>query len=797
MTFINGILLAGAATFLIPLLIHLFNRSKFRVIQWGAVHLLESVIRVNRKRIQIEQIILLIIRCAIPILLALCLARMVIQEWNQFLNWILLPIITLVFLICAAVFTKLRLLFGAITVLIIGYIAANALGGINVFKEPIKAQAPTGDVSSSTILLVDNSYSMQASGPSQTSFEQALTTIKGVLDNQNRGSDVSAFLMGGKPKPIFDRPTFDREGMSAQLLGQRPNYQAATPIEALNQALEILPEMSHAKREILMVSDFQKTDWDAIPSSTLQQTAELLSKQKVQPNLTFLRMSHSETENVAIESVVIDNAGYSPQNIAIGQEILMRVLVRNYGDKAYSSGLRLSIYKDNSDTPDSESEVLLAAKGNSETILTCSFDEPGSHHVRIELNSPDLQFDNQYQLAFNIINHIGVLLVDGDPSREWLKGETDFVQIALTPFSKVKADLKDHIVPTVIPTNQLNKDTVADNKVIVLANVTSLDKKQMELLRQFVEQGGGLIVTAGDKTDLKWYNQYFANKQRGLLPMKINDIAGDLSDPIHSTKIVNEHYEHPALQIFNDRDNGSLSDVQIKMWQQLVPANPDIDPDSPDAPSTLAVMESGDPLLVERALGDGLIHQLAIPLDTSWTNLPARPAFLPFVQQMVIFLASRNENPRNINAGQPIIAQFDPSLAGATFTLRDPEGHEIPIRAIDKGPVSVVQYNQTDKEGLYTLNNEELQEPIHFASSSPREESKLQQLTKEELQIYTEKLGAHLIFEESTDKALKQYTELENQRKHGREMWKILMLCVLGFMIGELCLQQYFGRAKT
>ena len=80
---------------------------------------------------------------------------------------------------------------------------------------------------------------------------------------------------------------------------------------------------------------------------------------------------------------------------------------------------------------------------------------------------------------------------------------------------------------------------------------------------------------------------------------------------------------------------------------------------------------------------------------------------------------------------------------------------------------------------------------------STRDESKLQQLSKEDLQKYADQLGAHLIFEESTDKALKQYTEIENQRKHGREMWKILMLCVLGFMIGELFLQQYFGRAKT
>ena len=66
MNFLNLGLALGAAAFLIPLLIHIFNRSRFRVVQWGAMHLLESVLRVNRKQVQLEQIILLIIRCAIP-----------------------------------------------------------------------------------------------------------------------------------------------------------------------------------------------------------------------------------------------------------------------------------------------------------------------------------------------------------------------------------------------------------------------------------------------------------------------------------------------------------------------------------------------------------------------------------------------------------------------------------------------------------------------------------------------------------------------------------------------------------
>src|SRR5258705_13917852 len=78
MTFLNFALVFGATAFSIPLIIHLFNRSRFKVVQWGAMHLLESVLRQNRKRMKIEQLILLLIRISIPIVLALCMARPVV-----------------------------------------------------------------------------------------------------------------------------------------------------------------------------------------------------------------------------------------------------------------------------------------------------------------------------------------------------------------------------------------------------------------------------------------------------------------------------------------------------------------------------------------------------------------------------------------------------------------------------------------------------------------------------------------------------------------------------------------------
>lgn len=64
MTFLNAILLAGASAFLIPLLIHLFNRRRVVTVRWGAMHLLHEVIRQRKRRMKVEQWLLLAVRAA-------------------------------------------------------------------------------------------------------------------------------------------------------------------------------------------------------------------------------------------------------------------------------------------------------------------------------------------------------------------------------------------------------------------------------------------------------------------------------------------------------------------------------------------------------------------------------------------------------------------------------------------------------------------------------------------------------------------------------------------------------------
>ena len=77
--FLSPLLFWGMLLAIVPLIIHLMNRRRYRRVQWAPMRHLRMTIRRNRRRIQIEQLLLLLLRMALPILLFFFLARPVVN----------------------------------------------------------------------------------------------------------------------------------------------------------------------------------------------------------------------------------------------------------------------------------------------------------------------------------------------------------------------------------------------------------------------------------------------------------------------------------------------------------------------------------------------------------------------------------------------------------------------------------------------------------------------------------------------------------------------------------------------
>src|SRR5262245_37137063 len=65
----------------IPILIHLLNRRRFKIVEWAAMRFLLAAQKKNSRKMRIEQIILLLVRCTV--LLLLVLAMCAVTPWAE------------------------------------------------------------------------------------------------------------------------------------------------------------------------------------------------------------------------------------------------------------------------------------------------------------------------------------------------------------------------------------------------------------------------------------------------------------------------------------------------------------------------------------------------------------------------------------------------------------------------------------------------------------------------------------------------------------------------------------------
>lgn len=511
MTFLNIALLAGAAAFLIPLLIHLLNKRKVVTVRWGAMHLLHEVIRQRKRKMKIEQLLLLLTRVCIPIILALCLARPVL--------------------------TALRSL---------------GLG------------------SSSLIVMLDDSFSMRAPAeksatPGATVADAARADLQQITEALPSGSAAQVVLTGGTPRRLLDQPTTALDILPKKLSELPSMSGPVSANDAFQAATSALKDAPTAAREVVIVSDFQSADWKAIADGAALPALENLSKQEPRPQITFYRIGSDLAENLSIAS-----ADLSALVAAETQPIGLRVRIKNHGKRPWQD---IPVHLEADGARLRTARVSLAPEGEAVLSFTHAFDKVGDHALSVRLEGDSFSDDNAFHSIVQVRNQLNVLLIDGKPSSVPLEGATDFLELALTPHTAAANSLKDLIRTRTVDARRLRPDDFKQTEVIILANVDKLQGRSLTDLVQFVQNGGGLLIFAGPDCDITWYNRELFKNGTGLLPAAITGQArAEAADaPAH---LLMQRLTHPSVLYFNDTRGGRLQDAEFRHWFEFA-ANSD------------------------------------------------------------------------------------------------------------------------------------------------------------------------------------------------------------------------------
>lgn len=641
-----------------PIAIHLLNRRTNRVIEWGAMDFIFQSLIIRNRRIQLEEALLMASRCLLLGLLALALARPFVPPGSSVPWLVILPLI-LFAIVGLGVATVLRnerkwrlWIFSVSTFILI------LCGLLILFEKHLNLNRFGGNGRQDIAIVIDGSTSMNMEFDGISNFQRAVDEAREVINRAPRGHAFSLIIAGPSPSAKILDPTTDRTELNALLDTARPLDGSMAAYHSLTLASLSLARGDNPSKQVLLFTDGQNVGWEIGQTARWNFLRDAFSNLTSEPKI-ILRQLPLPTH---IRNIAITDISFSREIVGIDRPVTITVVVENTGNESITpAALELKIGET---TLSDNSLGQIAPDATSAVTFTHRFKHAGAHSVEAKITVEDeIPQDNLRYFALNIAASLKVLLVDGRPDGRFLERAASFPALALAPIKRsavtakapattpaadaAKKDpvrfLVDPAVVSVAKISTIPNLDIYD--VIVLTDVPRLPKSAAQKMAAFVHAGGGLLVSPGQKASPSFYNTWLGSDGQNLLPASMADQLSVASDkqavhPSASTLL------HPTLRKFAKKEQSDFSTTSFNSYWKLQVA------ENQNNPAEVgARLNNGDPYLVGRKYGNGRILQLASGIDNSTSNLPTRHSYLPFIHELVYYLADPAAWDLNLDAG--------------------------------------------------------------------------------------------------------------------------------------------------
>ena len=641
--FLNPWLLTGLMGISLPIIVHLFTRRRFDVVQWAAMQFLIPARR-TRRRIRLAELLLMLLRVGMIAILALAMAR----PW--------LP--------------------------------AGLTGGFRSAG------------SRSVVFVIDSSDSMSRTDGLSTLHGNAKRRAVEFLQSLDPGDSAALIDARDKPRVVTDSPS-QNLAVLADAVTSLPGPAGAADLErAAERALALLAKAGSAAREIVVLTDRQRAGWEPDSADRWTRFDKLLELSAVRPRLWVVDVSDAVApprQNVAVEVLRLSRDLTVP-----GFPLRAEAQIRGYGGTIKEIPVQVSV---NGQVLAQQSQtVRLDADGRTRAEFEVALPSVGTQIVSIEALVPGdpIPSDNVSHASVRVTDALPVLLINGTESRDLRERETFFAAIALSSL--------DHgsprIAARVVDATAVTTEDIHSAVVVLTADVADLPESIPAELAKFVAGGGGLFVCTGPNTTPESFHKLFHTT--GLISGA--ELTRTRTAQADVVRIAQTSLQPGWMTRFRSESGRSFLKAGFQQWwlTQLTAGNasPADGPaaagggdsgertSSPAAdvaavrPGVLALLTTGDPILIGSQYGRGSVLVWTSSLSRRWNDLSTRSDYLPFLHEAV-FQTAGAQIRRNLDFAEPLIALTQPtSPAGPAPGVTDSLQFRTPENRIAPGTVT-------------------------------------------------------------------------------------------------------------
>jgi Aerotolerance regulator N-terminal/von Willebrand factor type A domain len=558
------------------------------------------------------------------------------------------------------------------------------------FERPIAALASASGPRE-VVILLDRSYSMSYGDRWARAQAAARQTVQGLTP-----SDHVTLILFGTNAQLDVRATADLSRIIAAIDAAKLSSEATRYAPALKLAQRVLVDSTLQSREVVMISDFQRNGW--VRDENLRLPAGTTFKP--------VTITDARPANLTVSSVLPQRSTFSGQErVTVGAGIV------NRGPAAVSNvPVHLEL-----DGRVVETRTISVLPGEPASVSFQPFTLARAFtRGTVRIGEDALKQDNAFHFVASPAQRLAVFILE--PPRA-PKETTLFLQKALaignTPAFQVNVRQGESI----------SSADLSRHRVVILNDTAALSSG--DVLKPFVSQGGGLLVVLGERAN-------WGTDSNDMLP----GVPGNVVDRTGRGGALAElDYSHPILEMFKAPRSGNPSVARFFRYRAIaMKPEPPGDKEGEPAPSrrVVARFDDGAVAMAERRIGSGHVILWASTLDNYWNDLATKGVYLPFVHQVVRYLATYEE-PANwftigdvIDPGHLMRSSGVGLQTGTGALLLTPSGQRIE----QSGTPTPVQLEQ---QGFYEVRGRSNQATVSVAANLDTAESDLTMLDTQEL----------------------------------------------------------------
>ncbi|MFT5469926.1 MAG: hypothetical protein ACI8UO_005049 [Verrucomicrobiales bacterium] len=647
MQFLNPALAFGLLAVAIPIIIHILTRQTGRTVDWGAMHFLKDSLVIRNRRIRLEEALLMASRCLLLALIAAALARPFIPPGVNVPWFFVLPLffIAAVCFGIAIVLWEVKLwrwilLATAIvaTITVIVLIRYESVFNLSRFKSGGRQ-----DIA----LIIDASTSMALETGGVSNFDRARREAETIVKRSPRGNTFSLILGGPTPSARVLIPTTDRQTILEHLAAMEatgPLEGGMAAYDCLTLAALGLAQGNYPAKQVIVITDGQSVGWETNKPTRWNFLKEAFAVLPSTPQVIVRQLDLP----TSFRNLSIADISYSRKIIGVDRPVKIRVTIENTGTEAVSPEM-VELTVGGQKMTDSTLGQLLP--GTKETIeFSHLFEDGGAQEIHAKvLVTDDIVQDDEASSAINVAKELRVLLVDGNPGGRFFDRAASFAGLALAPSPLAndpavattdEAAMRFLVAPEVLPAIDLA--TMAEFNqydAVILADVPRLPRGAAQALEGFMQEGGGVLVTVGQRASEEYYNTWIGADGQQLLPAKLVEavVPDSEANPVSPSL---DTFRHPAVRLISNRLESDFETGTFDHYWKLEEAGDAV---------VGGRLSNGDAYLVSRKVGLGNLVMLGSSLDLRAGNLPSRQSFVPFIHEMVYFLANPSSYDLNLD----------------------------------------------------------------------------------------------------------------------------------------------------